>query len=211
MNFSKNKSTGCFILLAFVALDLVFIGIYFFLFIKEEYTINHFLLLDTLHGLPELFQFFKYGSILVLIGNQISKGKRNYLIPLFLIFLLFFLDDYFQLHSMGAHFISNLLPFEANHGFQNMHWGNLLYNLLLGIVTTLLLFKGYLNSPDTMRIKYAKLMTLLVIFIFFGFGIDFMSHLLSCHVNELSLIVPFEEGGEMISLSLLVWYFFELP
>ncbi|MET7030084.1 hypothetical protein [Sediminicola luteus] len=68
----------------------------------------------------------------------------------------------------------------------------------------------YLKGSAHFRKTFIDIFMLISVFLFFGIGVDILHNQLEEVYLVSDILVLIEEGGEMIALSLLVWYFYFL-
>lgn len=204
----KNKKTNT-ILWILISLDVLFILGHISLVLSEAKQPNSFLLDAEDWGYPELFQYVKYSTILGLVTYLIIGQKKYAYVPAIPLFVLLFIDDVFQLHYKAAWYFVYHLKITTVAGIKAVAIGQLLYYIGIGFGMFLFSLLFYKNATYQVKKAFAQIGILLVVFLFFGIGIDFLSVLLENYIPTIikALLTVVEEGGEMISLSLLVWFF----
>jgi hypothetical protein len=201
-SFNQKKTTN---LLKYLLLfDLVFVlgHIMVVLFNKHEFKA---FLLDTQElGYPEYFQYFKYIMVLAVTSYLVVIKKKFAYLPFIGLFLFLLIDDVFQIHGRASWFFMFRLKLPA------VLFGQLVYLALIGGIGAIVTYMFYRKANLATKNTFKDILLLLALFLFFGIGVDII-HSLLIHIGK---IVPFltlvEEGGEMITLSILVWYFYFL-
>ncbi|MDG1730418.1 MAG: hypothetical protein P8K68_12320 [Algibacter sp.] len=155
----------------------------------------------------EFFQYFKY-LVICGITSYIIILKKNYsYIPWLLLFLILFLDDAFQLHESLAILFIDFFNLEPALGLRQQDIGELAYSAFVGSILLFTIVVSYITSHVIFKKTNLDISLLFSVFLFFGIVVD-MAHSL---VNKIPLldytIGLIEDGGEMIVLSLLTWYF----
>ncbi len=211
-NFFSNSYTNS-ALWAFLTIDFLFICIHFsvgvYIFFMDLNTWGDLtnLLVTTEGGYSEYFQYFKYLMIIGCIAYLIMYKKRYGHFLWLVLFTVFFFDDAFEFHERIGVFIAQTFDIQPIIGLRGRDFGELVYVTAVG---TLFLIVGILSwKKSSTRFKYISLdITLLVgFFLFFGIGLD-LAHAFSGENRYLGFLLGLlEDGGEMLALSLLGWYF----
>lgn len=202
----KPQSTGLIVLFFMLATDVAFIAVHLLHCFHKKLGEASPLLLDTGYGYPESFQFLKYTIILILLGTFIAKKKWFSFIPLLFLFILLFLDDVLQWHRLFGNAMYQFFHLEGRWSFSGANLGYMLYTVVLGIFCLLLILIGVQKSSKRLKGYYRIIFFLLSALFLFGFGVDVLNQAISYHYGKLCFFTVIEEGGEMIVLSLLVWY-----
>ncbi|WP_165750053.1 hypothetical protein [Cellulophaga sp. Z1A5H] len=158
-------------------------------------------------GYPELFQYLKYSTVIAFSTYIVFAKKRYSYVPFIGLFVVLLLDDVFQIHSKASYFFAYRLKLHAVFGFKAVMYGQLLYVALLGSIGSIFFMLFYRHGSCSTKKTYIDIFVLFVLFLFFGVGIDIVHQLFLNTPKIGALLTVLEEGGEMISLSLLVWYF----
>ena len=169
------------------------------------------LLLDAKgFGYPEGFQYLKYLGVMGVIAYLIGRKKRYAYLPLFVLFVFLLADDVLQLHRKASWFFIHVFDLHTLLGIKASSMGLLAYT-----GTMVLFFFGlsvwhYITASKSTRKSFLDISVLLGVFLFFGVGLDLLHTFFEEH-HRISLLLSLtEEGGEMLSLSILVWYFCRL-
>ncbi|QXP50769.1 hypothetical protein H0I25_03670 [Cellulophaga sp. HaHa_2_95] len=161
-------------------------------------------------GYPELFQYVKYSLVIAFSTYIVFAKKRYSYLPFIGLFIVLLLDDVFQIHSKASYFFAYRLKLHTLFGLKAVMYGQLVYIILLGSLSIILFRLFYRRTTINTKKTFTDIFILLVLFLFFGVGIDIIHQLFLNTPKIGSLLTILEEGGEMISLSVLVWYFFFL-
>ncbi|WP_405247881.1 hypothetical protein [Cellulophaga sp. Asnod2-G02] len=159
-------------------------------------------LLDTQElGFPEYFQYIKYLMAIALTTYVIIKKQIEYW-PFLCLFLFLFIDDVFQIHNRASWF------FSSNLKLPSLFFGKLIFLGIIGLLETLFISFFYRTASLETKSTYKDIFLLLILFFFFGIAIDLIHSFLLNTGKIAPFLTLIEEGGEMITLSILVWYFF---
>ncbi len=212
-HFSKKKTNR--FLLLFLTLDILFILAHvifiYLIFIRVEFdwSITDPFLLNLDGGYPEMFQYLKYFIIMVAtLRIVLSKKIYNY-ISWFFLFTLLLLDDALQFHERFAAWVVEKFNIAPAFGLRPQDLGELTYVGIFGPILLLLLLFTYYYGSKRIRRTYIDIGLLFAIFLFFGIGVDVLHQLVAIGDNRYTLLfmILLEDGGEMITLSILTWYF----
>ena len=201
MDFIKAKSDSFFLFLL-VLFDFIFTIIHYAHQYIACFVVPKYLLLHTLYGVPELYQFIKYGLILYIILLLLLKKKETKYIPLFVLFTVIFLDDVFQLHYLFGNWIFKAYVLHDAFGFQGKILGRIIYILILCFIASILYLFGIFRSTPKIKNHYNVIYIILFFLLFFGFFVDILQYY---YTNPMLSLV--EESGEMFTLSTLLWFF----
>lgn len=193
----------------FLILDIVFILGHFVLKISNNSP--EFLMVDADGSLPEIFQYLKYVALIILISKLIYGKRKPVYFPWLFLFVLMLFDDALQLHERFGKFFAHFFELSNNFGLRSVDFGELIYAFLVGIIFFGSLFFCYTNASKSDRKNHRDILFLFLIFIFFAVGLD-MLHQISSHFNPylFGVLAIAEDGGEMLVMSLMVWYFFNI-
>ena len=211
-NFSIRKTN--LLLLILVAMDIIFVLghalVIYLIFRRVEFdwSISNMLRVDYDGGYPEIFQYLKYILIIIaIIYIMYQKKEYNYLSWLLLFILLFF-DDALRFHEYFGGLVSERFNYKPMFGLGTQDLGELTYVALFGPLVLLVLFLGYRNGNEKYKKTNLDLVLLFSLFLFFGIVIDMLHVLFNDNRYTKLIMVLLEDGGEMLALSLLSWYFF---
>ncbi|MBO0590865.1 hypothetical protein I2486_05535 [Cellulophaga sp. E16_2] len=203
--FNQTIATRFLKMLLFV--DIIFIVghlVIVTLFNSEPNT----LLLDAEDlGFPELFQYLKYISVIAFSTYIVFSKKKYSYLPFIGLFTVLLLDDVFQIHSKASYIFAYRLKLHAVFGLKAIIYGQLLYVALLGSIGSIFFLLFYRRGSCSTKKIFKDIFILFVLFLFFGVGIDIVHQLFTNTPKIGSLLTILEEGGEMVSLSVLAWYF----
>lgn len=218
-NFFRNhfnyKKANRFISVLIV-FDLLFIithVLFVYLIFKRvpfDWSISKVFQLNYDGGYPEIYQYLKYlFIILTLIYTMHTRKIYNYL-SWFILFVLLLLDDAFQFHERFATWVAERFNYTSMFGLRPQDLGELTYIGLFGPFLLLFLILGYYYGNKKIKKTYIDLGLLFGLFLCFGIGIDMLHQLVGDNRFIVLFMIILEDGGEMITLSLLTWYFYFL-
>lgn len=211
-NFSSRK-TNLF-LFCLIAFDIFFIIAHiiaaYLLFIDAQFD-RSFLVkffVENDNGYPEVFQYVKYILIIgAIIYTLFFKKEYNY-ISWLLLFILLLLDDSLSFHERFGQWAVERFNYSPLFGLRAQDLGELTYVAIFGSLILFTTAIGYLNGSKEFKRTSVDIGLLFSLFLFFGIVMDMLHSLLEHNRYTNLIMVLLEDGGEMITLSLLAWYFF---
>ncbi|OEK08593.1 hypothetical protein A8C32_03850 [Flavivirga aquatica] len=167
---------------------------------------NNLYFIEDDNSYSEVFQYIKELWIfLILIFIAVKKKIFPYVIwSLLFLYLLF--DDSLSLHENIGEYLSNYFEIQSGLGIRSVDFGELIVSFSVGISFTFFLVLGYLKSNKTIKKVFQHLSIFILLLAFFGVFIDIL-HVFFNDNNKLGL---FEDGGEMIVMSIILAYVFNL-
>lgn len=206
---SLNNPAATLLLILLFSGDLVHIllhGLYSLSPVLDNRMMN--LTLDLSYA--EWYQYIKYFFLtLLFIKLALKKEPFRYLIWAG-IFAYLLLDDSMEIHGkVGGYIALNLIEgVSPPFGLRLEDLGSLAISAIIGIFMISALGIAYLRGSTRFRIITIDLILLLVLMAFFGVFFDLVHVALKGgHALELTLGI-IEDGGEMITASLMLWYAF---
>jgi hypothetical protein len=194
------------LLLIDVILILVHVAVIVFFHAKWTQAQQDPFMIDVDLSYPEYFQYLKYILIALISILLINARKRNFYIAWALLFIYLLLDDSMQFHEHVGQWVTSQLNIEPMFGLRGQDLGELIYDLLMGMVLLLPMVLCYKRGSVTFRRTNIDIGMLLIVFLFFGVGVDMLSIMFDSG-NVGYLLTILEDGGEMLALSFLTWYF----
>jgi hypothetical protein len=123
-----------------------------------------------------------------------------------LLFLYFLLDDSLQFHENFGAYLVEYFNFKPNFGLRAQDFGELTTSFFAGLILfSLILINYYYSDPKEKNITH-NIFKLVLLLAFFGVFLDVL-HIAIPSVKGLATI---EDGGEMIVMSLILAYVFNL-
>jgi len=207
--YNNKKANKLLILL--LSLDLGFIIIHYInaltpLLDNDNFSIG----IDN--SFAEFFQYFKFASVIVFIIMIIRKTGTKHYLAWILIFAYLLIDDSIRIHDRFGSHIALKMNFNPPFGLRLMDLGELAVSVFSGIILISIIFRAYQKGSLLFRNVSKDLFILLFILVFFGVGMDMIHMIIIDKVPESmlrgvnSLLGLFEDGGEMVSMSLILWY-----
>lgn len=192
------------LLAALFAFDLFFVLLHA-LHVATPWLPDRMFSLEQDHGYSELFQYTKE----VATGWLLLRVARASRVPVHgaLAAVLFYLvaDDAFELHeALGARIVQRFGLVQAMH-LRAADIGELLAGLTIAAGLLVLLALAWWRSGAAARVMAVDIGLLLGLLMFFGVFVDALHAALSAlPIGEVFTVI--EEGGELATLSVLLWY-----
>jgi hypothetical protein len=201
-------------LLLLLSFDFAFIALHFInnLFFRKVLPSFHwkYFDIDQDRSIPEFFQYIKW-LLIIIVLIRISKTKRSYeYLSWALLFLYFLCDDALRIHENVGHFFERNFSIAAPFGLRVQDIGELAITGLAGSIIIPLIFWTYLKGSN----EFKKMSNIMIVFIgslvFFGIIVDLAD--IAIHIRRIPIIVleAFEDGGEMLVASLILWFVYEV-
>jgi len=208
---SANRLLG-----ALLIIDLIFIIIHiitcFLYFIGkiENFGDYNILVLTQDESFAEIFQYLKYLSVIIMIGYLMNLEKAYAYISWVLLFVFFLLDDSLSLHESMGEVLVNKFNFKPMFGLRAVDFGELTFVAIVGMAILLSFVLAYFKGNLIFKRRTIDLFVLLAFMIFFGIGFDMLHEILGENLKVGFVIGLIEDGGEMVVMTLIVWYVYQL-
>ncbi len=213
-NFSAKKTNKLLLILLFV--DLIFVVVHivtcFLYFIGkiENFGDYNFLVLTQDESFAEIFQYLKYLSVIIMIGYLMYVEKAYAYISWVLLFIFFLLDDSLSLHESMGEVLVKEFNFKPMFGLRAVDFGELTFVAIVGMAILLSFVLAYFKGNLIFKKRTIDLFILLAFMIFFGVGFDMLHEILGENLKVGFVIGLIEDGGEMVVMTLIVWYVYQL-
>ena len=154
-------------------------------------------------------EFYQYVKWLIIIGCVIGMAllhKSRGMLIWTGIFIVFLLEDIFRIHEILGTLFFEILT-ENNQPISEKN-ATLLAVLFIGFILLMPVIWLYNQSSDKERRMSKKLVYLLVLFLFFAFGMD-QIHQIPAIKNNSSwnfVVGIIEDGGELVTESVIVGF-----
>lgn len=157
-------------------------------------------------GLSEIFQYAKEFWIVILLV-MVAIGQRKWVYGSWAcLFLYLLLDDSLQIHENLGVCLAEHFTLEPLLGLRARDFGEIAVSAFFGGILFSLIIAAYFFSDARARLVSRHLFFLVLCMVFFGIFVD-MLHVALPDVPGLAVL---EDGGEMVVMSLIVWYMFNL-
>jgi hypothetical protein len=204
LNIHIEKETTKFLFLLLIA-DLSFMLIH--IVYKMDLISNSLFSIEKDHGYAEVYQYIKEFWIVVLLF--ITAIKRTHIIYFAWssLFMYLLLDDSLQIHEKFGSYVVNYFNYQPMFSLRAQDFGELSVSMLFGFLLFTFIGISYLLS-DHIAKKISKHLFILVMSLaFFGVLVDMLHIAIPWGKSIFGLI---EDGGEMLIMSIIVWYTFDL-
>lgn len=158
-------------------------------------------------GYAEVYQYIKELWIALMLLVLTMKRKHLVYFSWSLLFMYFLLDDSLQVHeTLGAYLASH-------YGLQPMlflrakDFGEIVVSMSSGLVLLILILVAYTFSDHAAKQASRHILALVMLLAFFGVVVDMIHIAIPWGKQIFGLI---EDGGEMLIMSIIVWYVFDL-
>lgn len=213
-NFSSSKANN--LIGTLIVFDLFFVAIHFVAFLLfylghiEDINDYYYLALTKDGSWAEFFQYLKYLFVLVFVVHLMYSKKKFFYLSWFLLFLFFLFDDALSLHEKVGEIFAKEVDFQPMLGLRKVDFGELAFVLVIGLAILSVFIITYFKGGPVYRKRTIDMLILLALMIFFGVGFDLL-HVALGEDDRVSFILGLiEDGGEMVTMSIIVWYVFRL-
>lgn len=195
-------------LILLLAADFTFIVLHIINSLTPILDKNKLLMLDFDRGFPEIYQYVKFLWIILLLIYLIKATRSGGFIAWALVFTYFLGDDAFRIHERGGAIIAKRLRFHPPFNLRLQDFGEIAVSLIAAGLLLLIMILSLYTSTHTFR-KITKDLLLFVFAIaFFGVFIDMIHSAMQLSWGADLLFRIIEDGGEMVFVSLTLWYLF---
>ena len=206
-----HEQSASILLLLLLLADLVFIALHTIEFMSPSLN-NALLSLEKDQGFPEVYQYIKWFWIITLLA-LISIARRSVSYGAWCLFFTYLLlDDALEMHENLGVLITGHLAMTPPFGLRVQDLGELVVAGIMGVVVLLLVYWGYRYGSKAFRTISIDMLLLIMGLAFFGVIVDtvhVMAHMSSDIGWKVSAILAvIEDGGEMIVVSIILWYAF---
>ena len=187
----------------FLAADLFLIGLHVTLYMLSirlgEFNI------EADGAYPEFYQHLKWYWLICLsfyLGVRLRQAAYVLLVPVFTLLLI---DDAFSLHEVWGADIASRLAFTPPFGLRRQDIGELWFFLVSGLTVFVFWAFAYHFASVSVRKHIAQVGKFLMLLAGFGVALDAIHTALRSFGKTVYFIAgTLEDGGEMITLSLLL-------
>ncbi|MEZ4793738.1 MAG: hypothetical protein R2783_09830 [Gelidibacter sp.] len=124
-----------------------------------------------------------------------------------MLYILLLLDDSMQFHERFGTWVSQKFNYVPMLGLRAQDFGELTYDALFGTIFISFIAIGYYYGNEVYRKINIDLFLLFCLLLFFGVGVDMIDEMFEDNRWSVLFFNLFEDGGEMIALSIILWYF----
>lgn len=167
--------------------------------------------LEADNGLPEAYQYVKQFWVALCMAALFRRTRAAVYSGWALVFAFLLIDDAFQLHENVGKWLSVRFAFPAVFGLRPDDLGELLFAAMVGAVTMLLIGFGFWRGDSHARSVSRDMAILVVALAVVGVGFDIVHVIAYFEARPLAqFLLILEDGGEMIVVSLMAAYMFNV-
>lgn len=175
----------------------------------DSYNLHNTLLsIDEDGGYPEIYQYLKFFWIVVLLAYISIEQKTRSYFAWVLVFTYLLLDDSLSIHESVGRVIAAHWHFIPPFGLRLQDFGELTVSATLGSILLVPLAWAYKSGDKTFRRTSHDIALLLFALVFFGVVVDMLHTVVQSNREARFIVGIIEDGGEMLSASLILWYMF---
>lgn len=191
-------------LLLLVAADLAFAAIHLIHTLTAALADPRYSLAHDL-GYPEIFQYVKMFWIVLLLAAMWWRSRQPVYGAWTVLYAYLLLDDALQFHELGGAALAEMLGYTSGFGLRDVDFGELTVSAGVGALIFTTIFFGYLRSTPDACSASQDLFLLLATLVGFGVGVDVLHA--AAGAGALGILLGLvEDGGEMLAISVTVWY-----
>jgi hypothetical protein len=192
------------LLLLLLAADIFFICLHF---LTQTRYGSPLFSLEVDGSYSELFDYIKEFWIIILFVSMFVRKKITGFLVWSGLFLYLLLDDSLRIHEVVGGYISTELGLHSLLSLRGKDFGELAVSALVGGVFFSLLSVFYIKGTSLFKRASRHLVLFLFCIAFFGVFVDMIHMVIKGDIITFVLGVV-EDGGEMIVMSVIVWYVF---
>jgi len=166
--------------------------------------------LDYDRGHAEFYQYTKALWIVALLAALTVRSRARGYLAWMAVFALLLVDDAMAAHERLGARLGNALPSIGFAGLRPHDVGEAVVAAAMGALVLGLLARSWRRGDAAFRHASGRLVLLLLALLFFGVGIDLLHALARFDAALGPWLLIVEDGGEMLTLSVIVWYVFLL-
>jgi len=204
LSFDLDKSSNKLLILLLSA-DFIFIVVH--ILYMNEFMSNSLYSIDRDLGYAEVYQYIKEFWIVLLLLFAAVKRKHAIYLAWAALFLYFLLDDSFRVHERFGGSLAYNFNLQPMLNLRAQDIGELIASLFFGVLLLVFVWATYIFSDDVSKKISRQLFILVMFVVFFGVLVDMFHIALPWGKSLLGLI---EDGGEMLVMSIIVWFVFKL-
>lgn len=202
---SCHERSATLFLALLVAGDLLFIALHV---VNLKFRMDKLLNIGLDRGYAEFYQYVKFFWICIMLIYASYKWASKHYIAWVLLFTYLLLDDALRIHEIfGSHIATNL-SLTPIFNLRLQDYGELAVSAISGSVLIIPLLWAYKKGSRTFRRISHDLALFIALLFFFGVVAD-MAHTAIRHWRRVGYLFGIiEDGGEMLTVSLILWYVF---
>lgn len=209
---SKNAPSSCLSEhSALVLLALLLCGDFVYIAIHIANALLHHIPLYSIefdHSYSEFYGYMKLLWVcLLLIYIQTKQTTWHYTVWI-LMFTYLLIDDSIQIHEVMGYRIAKALEFMPSIGLRAYDFGELIVSLTAGAILSVPLVAAYTKGSAAFRKVSHDLALFVCLLGGFGVAVDMLHSVFGFNRVTKFLFGIIEDGGEMLTVSFLLWYVF---
>jgi hypothetical protein len=211
-----GEPSALLLLMLLVSVDCAFIALHIATRIERHLLgatlqLNYDLLsITTDGGYSELYQYVKYFWVIILTLYLSRVARAPHYVAWTVLFAYFLCDDALSIHERVGAVIGQSLHFVPPLNLRLQDFGELAVTAMAGGVLLPLLLWSYRGGSDAFKKIAQDLLVLVFALVFFGVVVDVAHQSMKLGWAVEFIMGIIEDGGEMVALSLIVWYVFLL-
>ncbi len=163
--------------------------------------------IDTDGGYAEMFQYIKEYWIVVLLFVLALRRKHIIYFAWSSLFMYLLLDDSLKIHESFGIYLADYFEFKPMFHLRTQDLGELCVSIFFGSLLFTFIGVAYLFSGSVAKRISKHLFILVISLAFFGVVVDMLHIIIPWGKSFFGFI---EDGGEMLVMSIIVWYVFNL-
>ena len=204
-----QESIALLFLIMLVSTDFIFIVLHF-IWGTTPYLSSVLFSLEQDRGFSEIYQYIKMFWIIILMVAMYLRTSENGYISWSILFSYLVCDDSLMIHEKVGLTIANNLGFTPFLGLRPKDFGELAVTGIAAIILLTFVGFSYLRGSQAFKRISRDLVICLLVIAFFGVFVD-MAHIAAPLGSPLSFLLGVvEDGGEMLTISMITWYAFLL-
>lgn len=160
--------------------------------------------LNVDQSMPEAFQYVKELWIVLILTITYSRRKETVYLIWILLFGFFLVDDFARIHeNLGG----NIAQISSSLNFISKDLGEFLGVLIIGMLFLIVFLFAFFKAKRKDKRASVALGFLVSALLFFGIAVDLIhSAFKSSSMVIYEFLALVEDGGEMLVMTLILWY-----
>lgn len=159
---------------------------------------------------PEVYQCVKYFWIILLLFYNARIIRARGYVAWAAAFTYFLCDDALRIHENIGIYVAQLGPFTPPLHLRMEDMGELAISFIAGSLLFCLIAWAWLWGSEHFKKICRDIMLLIATLVFFGLVVDMLHIMLRPGWQWGFVLGVLEDGGEMVTVSLILWYVFLL-
>jgi hypothetical protein len=159
---------------------------------------------------PEVYQYVKYFWIILLLFYNARNIRAWGYVAWAAAFTYFLCDDALRIHENVGIYFTQLGPFTPPLHLRMEDLGELAISFFAGLLLFCLIAWAWQWGSEQFKKCSRDILFLILVLLFFGLGVDMLHIMLRPGWQWGFVLGVLEDGGEMLTVSLILWYVFLL-